>query len=256
MATHYCTHSDISAFLQVGAFADGGSATTPTQAQVETFINMAEERIDQLTDHAWHTSRAKSVTEERIRIQRVRSNVINARGRIQLEHFPILAFSQHATPSLSQTNGNVKLWNGSKYLDYLDSDESKALGSSVTDVVSKDIWADAERGLIYINNYSTFNMVNSSPAGVDGYVSYKYATANTPDDIKLATIYFTASIIAMNDDLNLMQEGDDSMDNASRSQKFEDMGMKILKDNNHLGRKLAMATSVGGFGTGRVTADY
>ena len=256
MATHYCTHSDISAFLQVGAFADGGSATTPTQAQVETFLNIAEERIAQLTDHAWHTSRAKSVTEERIRIQRVRSNVINARGRIQLEHFPILAFSQHATPSLSQTNGNVKLWNGSKYLDYLDSDESKALGSSVTDVVSKDIWADAERGLIYINNYSTFNMVNSSPAGVDGYVSYKYATASTPDDIKLATIYFASATIAMNDDLNLMQEGDDSMDNATRSQKFEDMGMKILKDNNHLGRKLAMATSVGGFGTGRVTADY
>ena len=74
--------------------------------------------------------------------------------------------------------------------------------------------------------------------------------------IKLATIYFTASIIAMNDDLNLMQEGDDSMDNASRSQKFEDMGMKILKDGGHLDRKLAMATGIGGFGIGRVNADY
>ena len=148
----------------------------------------------------------------------------------------------------SNTNGNVKIWNGSKYQDYLDSDEGKALGSSVTDVVDKDMWADTERGLIYIENYSTFNMVNSSPSGVDGYVSYKYGEANTPDDIKLATIYFTASIIAMNDDLNLMQEGDDSMDNASRSQKFEDMGMKILKDGGHLDRKLAMATGIGGFG--------
>ena len=252
MATHYCAHADISAFLQVDAFADGGSATTPTQAQVETFINMAEERVDQLTDHAWHTSRAKSVTEERVRIQRVMSNVINTRGRIQLKHYPILAFSQHASPSLNQTNGNVKLWNGSKYLDYLDSDESKALGSSVTDVVSKDVWADNERGLIYINNYSTFNMVNSSPAGVDGYVSYKYATASTPDDIKQATIYFTSATIAMNDDLNLMQEGDDSMDNASKSQRFEEMAMKLLKDNRRLGRSMAMARGVGGFGTGMV----
>jgi hypothetical protein len=91
-----------------------------------------------MTEHAWATSRAKSVTEERVRIQRVRSNVVNTRGRIQLEHFPILSFSQHATPTLSQTNGNIKLWNGSKYLDYLDSDESKDMGSSVTDVVSKD----------------------------------------------------------------------------------------------------------------------
>ncbi len=246
----YCTANQIAAFLQVDDFS---GSTTPTTTDVESFIEMAEERIDQLTSHAWATARAKEVTEERVRIQRVRSNVINSRGRIQLEHYPILSFSQHASPSLAQTNGNVKLWDGSKYLDYLDSDESKTLGSSVTDVVNKDMWADNERGLIYINNYSTFNMVNSSPAGVDGYVSYKYATASTPDDIKLATIYLTSSMIAMNDDLNLMQEGDDSMDNASRSQKFEDMALKILKENKRVGRNLTMATGIGGFGTGMVT---
>ena len=34
------------------------------------------------------------------------------------------------------------------------------------------------------------------------------------------------------------------------------MGMKILKDGGHLDRKLAMATGIGGFGIGRVNADY
>ena len=246
----YCTANQVAAFLQV---ADFSGSTTPTTSDVESFIEMAEERIDQLTDHAWATARAKSVTEERVRVQRVRSNVINTRGRIQLKHYPILDFTQHASPTLAQTNGNIKLWDGSKYLDYLDSDESKDMGSSVTDVVSKDFWFDAERGIIYINNYSTFNMVNSSPAGVDGYVSYKYATASTPDDIKQATIYFAASMIAMNDDLNLMPEGDDSMDNSTKSQKFEDMAMKILKDNKRLDRDMTMARAVGGFGTGMVT---
>ena len=245
----YCTANQVAAFLQV---ADFSGSTTPTTSDVESFIEMAEERIDQLTDHAWATARAKSVTEERVRVQRVRSNVINTRGRIQLKHYPILDFTQHASPTLAQTNGNIKLWDGSKYLDYLDSDESKDMGSSVTDVVSKDFWFDAERGIIYINNYSTFNMVNSSPAGVDGYVSYKYATASTPDDIKQATIYFTASMIAMNDDLNLMQEGDDSMDNSTKSQKFEEMAMKILKEGRRLGRSMPMARGVGGFGTGMV----
>jgi len=245
----YCTANQVAAFLQV---ADFSGSTTPTTSDVESFIEMAEERIDQLTDHAWATARAKSVTEERVRVQRVRSNVINTRGRIQLKHYPILDFTQHASPTLAQTNGNIKLWDGSKYLDYLDSDESKSMGSSVTDVVSKDFWFDAERGIIYINNYSTFNMVNSSPAGVDGYVSYKYATASTPDDIKQATIYFAASMIAMNDDLNLMQEGDDSMDNSTKSQKFEEMAMKILKEGRRLGRSMPMARGVGGFGTGMV----
>ena len=245
----YCTRNDVSAFLQV---ADFSGSTTPADGDVDGFISMAEERIDQLTAHAWATSRAKSVTEERVRVQRVRSNVINTRGRIQLKHYPILDFTQHANPTLAQTNGNIKLWDGSKYLDYLDSDESKGMGSSVTDVVSKDFWFDAERGIIYINNYSTFNMVNSSPAGVDGYVSYKYATATTPADIKQACIYFTASMISMNDDLNLMQEGDDSMDNRSKSEKFEEMAMKILKEGRRLGRSMPVARSIGGFGTGMV----
>ena len=59
-------------------------------------------------------------------------------------------------------------------------------------------------------------MVNSSPAGVDGYVSYKYATANTPDDIKLATIYFTSAMIAMNDDLFFRKASSPSLATSSQ----------------------------------------
>ena len=77
----YCTHGDVSAFLQVDGFTDS-PATTPTQAQVETFIELAESRIERLTDHAWSTANAISVTDERVRVQRVQSNVISTRGRI------------------------------------------------------------------------------------------------------------------------------------------------------------------------------
>ena len=248
----YCTHGDVSAFLQVDAFADGGSATTPTQAQVETFIEMAESRIEQLTDHAWATANAISVTDERVRVQRVQSNVISTRGRIQLRHYPILAFSQHASPSLPQTNGNIKIWGSGGYVDYLDSDESKTLGSNVTDT-GNDVWADTERGIIYLNSYSLHNMLNSSPAGVDGYISYKYATATCPKDIKLACVYFTSAIIVSNDDLNLMAEGDDSMDNRSKAEVFEAQAMKILKDNRRMERAMPLARAIGGFGTGMVT---
>ena len=247
----YCTHGDVSAFLQVDGFTDS-PATTPTQAQVETFIELAESRIERLTDHAWSTANAISVTDERVRVQRVQSNVISTRGRIQLRHYPILAFSQHASPSLPQTNGNIKIWGSGGYVDYLDSDEGKTLGSNVTDT-GNDVWADMERGIIYLNSYSLHNMLNSSPAGVDGYVTYKYATATTPKDIKLATIYFTAAIIVSNDDLNLMAEGDDSMDNRSKGELFEAQAMKILKDNRRMERSMATARAIGGFGTGMVT---
>ena len=232
---NYCLASDVANFLQVDNFS---GSTTPTDSVVSTFIDMAEARVNQLTNHAWHTNSAGEVTEER--------------GRIQLAHYPVIAFTQHANPSLAQTSGNLKVWNSNQYTDYLDSDNSKTMGTT-TDVVNKDFWLDTERGIIYIDNYNLFDTITDSPAGVDAYVSYKYATATTPKDIKLATIYFTSATIAMNDDLNLMPEGDDSMDNSTKSQKFEDMAMKILKDNRRMDRDMTMARAIGGFGTGMVT---
>ena len=244
----YCTANDVAAFLQVDDFS---GSTTPTSTDVEAFIDMAEGRIEELTNHAWSTAKVRTVTDERARVQTVRSNAINVRGRIQLAHYPINNFSTNATPNFTNTNGNVKIWEGSAYVDYCDSANGKDIGTSVTDV-DGDMWVDTERGIIYIENYATHNMLNSSPAGVDAYVSYEYGDATTPQDIKLATIYFTASTIAANDDLNLMQEADDSMDNATKSQKFEDMAMKILTDNGRLDRDMTMARAIGGFGVGRV----
>ena len=237
----YCTANDVAAFLQVDDFS---GSTTPTSTDVEAFIDMAEGRIEELTNHAWSTAKVRTVTDERARVQTVRSNAINVRGRIQLAHYPIL--------SLAGASGDtLKVWEGSTYVDYCDSANGKDIGTSVTDV-DGDMWVDTERGIIYIENYATHNMLNSSPAGVDAYVSYEYGDATTPQDIKLATIYFTASTIAANDDLNLMQEADDSMDNATKSQKFEDMAMKILTDNGRLDRDMTMARAIGGFGVGRV----
>ena len=235
----YCTANDVAAFLQVDDFS---GSTTPTSTDVEAFIDMAEGRIEELTNHAWSTAKARTVTDERARVQTVRSNAINVRGRIQLAHYPILSLA-------GASGATLKVWEGSAYVDYV---ASKTMGSSVTDVNGRDFWVDTERGIIYIENYATHNMLNSSPQGVDAYVKYRYGDATTPQDIKLATIYFTASTIAANDDLNLMQEADDSMDNATKSQKFEDMAMKILTDNGRLDRDMTMARAIGGFGVGRV----
>tara|TARA_Y100000004_G_scaffold85505_1_gene95941 strand:- start:1 stop:732 length:732 start_codon:yes stop_codon:yes gene_type:complete len=238
---NYCTSSQVASFLQVPSFS---GSTTPSGGHVDDFIDMSEARVDELTNHAWATARAGTVTNERARIQLVRSNVINSRGRIQLEHYPIIG--------LASGTDALNVWDGSAYTEYV---ANKTGTNTVTDSVNKDWWVDTERGIVYINNYATLNMMNSSPQGVDAYVTYRYATASTPDDIKLATIYFTAAMIAMNDDLNLMQEGDDSMDNAARSQRFEEMAMKVLKDGGRLDRGMAMARAVGGFGVGRTALD-
>lgn len=245
MSAIYCSEQDVAAFLQVPNFS---GSTTPAQATVVSFIEMAQERINQLTDHAWNadsTTRGQ-VTEERVRIQRVDQGSVDVRGRLQLRHFPIMA--------LDTAQGDImSIWESSSYVDYLHSSNGKTGSGSPTDIVGKDYWQDTTRGIIYINNYHAINNLLDSPSDVDAYVTYRYASANTPADIKLATIYFTAATIVMNDDLNLMAEGDDSMDNAAKSQKFEDMAMKILKDNRRLDRKFTMSRSIGGFGVGRST---
>ena len=235
----YCTATQVAEFLQVDNFS---GSTTPTSTVVNSFIEMSEARVDELTNHAWATARAGTVTNERARIQLVRSNVINSRGRIQLEHYPIV--------DMASGTDALNVWDGSVYTEYL---ANKTGTNTVTDSVNKDWWVDTERGIVYINNYATLNMMNSSPQGVDAYVTYRYRTASTPDDINLATIYFTAAMIAMNDYLNLMQEGDDSMDNAEGSQRFEEMAMKVLKVGGRLDRGMAMARAIGGFGVGRST---
>jgi len=244
MAAIYCSASQVAEFLQVDNFS---GSTTPTTAVVESFIEMAQERINQLTDHAWNDNAATrgNVTEERVRIQRVRNQGFNVYGRIQLRHFPILA--------LDNGQGDLlNIWQDSAYVDYLHPSSGKTGSGTPTDIVGKDYWQDTHRGTIYIANYNTINNLIGSPSDVDAYVTYRYATATTPADITLATIYFTASTIAMNDDLNLMQEADDSMDNATKSQKFEEMAMKILTDNKRLDRKFTMARAVGGLGVGNV----
>lgn len=246
MSAIYCSEQDVAAFLQVPNFS---GSTTPATATVVSFIEMAQERINQLTDHAWNSdaSTRGQVTEERVRIQRVdQGSGVNTRGRLQLRHFPIIA--------LDTAQGDImSIWESSSYVDYLHSSSSKTGSGGPTDIVGKDYWQDTTRGIVYINNFHTINNLLNSPSDVDAYVTYRYATATTPADIKLATIYFTAATIAMNDDLNLMQEGEDSMDNASKSEKFENMAMKILKDNKRLDRKFTMSRSIGGFGTGRST---
>ena len=63
----YCVRNDVSAFLQV---ADFSGSTTPSDGDVDNYIAMSEARIDELTDHAWATARAKEVTDERVRIQK------------------------------------------------------------------------------------------------------------------------------------------------------------------------------------------
>ena len=233
----YCNLVEVSAFLQVDAFADGGYATTPTQAQVETFIARSNERIDKITGPAWATARAKTVTEEKHNIQPVRNTTVGYRGKIRLNHYPHIAMPSTGTPSVA----NLHIWDGSTFVDYCDSD-LKTKGTT-TNPLSGDWWEDIQRGYIYLKSYGGMNL-SSSPIGYGAMVTYKYATASVPDDIKQACIYLTSALIIGNEEYGLrIGEGTDSLSNSEKLANYEEMAQKILDERTRRGRDIVMATS-------------
>jgi len=218
MATHYCAHGDVSAFMQIDAFADGGSATTPTQAQVETFINNNEKYIDEYTNHAWHSSRYGSVTKEPLKIQHVVSNTIGNRGVIQMNHYPIASLT------------NFYVWSGGTYVDYVAS--SSYTAGSFTDPLSGSYWVDTDNGKIYLKDYPTIN-TSSAPTGTKAYATYTYGTASTPADIRKATVLLTsADIVSM---------WDNSDSGTIGSSDLKDKAMSILDMRSRQGRIIPVA---------------
>jgi len=218
MATHYCAHGDVSAFMQIDAFADGGSATTPTQAQVETFINNNEKYIDEYTDHAWHSGRYGSVTKEPLKIQPVISNTIGNRGVIQMDHYPLASLT------------NFYVWTGGTYVDYVASSDYTA--GSFTDPLSGSYWVDTDNGKIYLKDYPTIN-VSSAPTGTKAYATYTYGTASTPADIRKACVLLTSG--------DIVSMWDNSDSGTIGSSDLKDKAMSILDMRSRQGRLVPVA---------------
>ena len=75
-------------------------------------------------------------------------------------------------------------------------------------------------------------------------VTYKYATASVPDDIKQACIYLTSALIIGNEEYGLrIGEFTDSLSNSEKLANYEEMAQKILDERTRRGRDIVMATS-------------
>jgi len=210
--TYYCQDSDVSDYLQIDAFTGD---TTPSTDAVDEAIQNNEKFIDEYTDHAWHSSRAGSVTKEPLKIQHIVSTVIANRGVIQLDHYPIISLT------------NFYVWNGSTYIDYVDSSDYTA--GSFTDPLSGNYWVDTVNGKLYLKNFNRSSSATGSPA----YATYTYGDSTTPHDIRKACMLLTAvDVISMwdNSDSGTISSGD-----------LKDQAMDILDMRSRQGRMIPIA---------------
>lgn len=224
----YCTHGDVSNFLQIDAFS---GSTTPTSDVVNTRILENAQYIDEYTEMGWHSNRYIQVTKEPLNMDKFRLTTVGHRGRAQTRYKPIAALN------------NFFVWTGNAYTDYVASGSYTA--GSFTDPLSGDYWVDNDNGYIYLKSFPDIN-ISGAANGVAAYATYTYGFASTPADIKKACILLTSSDITQNEEYGInFPEGSVGMDNQAKATLWSEEAHKILDLPSRHGASVTFARSVG-----------
>jgi len=187
MVTTYAQNSDVTRILQTVTFS---GSTTPTDTQVDDFINAAEDEIDRATRHAWRTV---TVTDEFYDIPPdygVSSRYSSDPG------IPIHLRHREGKTLASGSGDKLEVWDGAVYVQWL---------TTMTEGRADDFWLDNEQGVLYLKTiWSSFFWKKGLR------LTYRFGDATVPADIRDATAMLAAIKVLQNDDLsqNLNETGD------------------------------------------------
>lgn len=187
MVVTYCTAADVASLVNIIDPEDDSrlvftTSTFPKLAEVEQFINDAEDEIDQYIQHAY---RSKSVSGEYHTLEGERyHNALKWINGVyvlvvQLEHREI-------TTPVSGTD-LFEFFNGDTWEDLI-ADYTKGDGSS-----EGDFWIDEELGAVYfLGVFPTIGRRNTR-------FTYRYGASSVPNDIRRACANLAASTIVASD---------------------------------------------------------
>lgn len=200
----YCAATDVQRIM--GNSYAFSVSTNPTQAQVEAFIEEAEDDIDAETGHSW---RETTITNEfyDLHANEVHSVYGLPVMKIHLRHRQIR--------TLSTGDGDkIEVWDGDSYTDYV---------VSKTEGRGDDFWLDYEQGILYIRKvYQSFRV-----KGVR--MTYRYGASTVPKDVRQATALLTAINLILNDDKTSALDDTAGSKNAGHMQRIERMQMRVDK---------------------------
>jgi len=201
----YATADDVRRVLQTVTFT---GTTTPTDTDVEAFIEEGEDEIDRRTRRAW---RVVTITEEFQDVIRgadpsLDRSYYNADTRIFLD------FSN--TKKLDSGQGDkLELWNGNAYEDFLvDRTEGR----------ENDFWQDEKMGVIMVKLFYGFYRRRKAR------ITYRYGEdAVVPKDIRKATALLAAIEIIGNDDRTGLLTDTGDLDRVNFQQRIENMQKQV-----------------------------
>lgn len=164
MAAVYTSAANVRSLLQVDS-----ASTAPSTAEIDAFINRAEDYIDRQTGHAW---RSVTVANEYKDLLGQAAWDAYAGQPIYLSHRDIISIDK------------LEIWNGSSYEDWV--------VTKVNDR-NKDYWFDAGAGILFLRSTLSYGRARAR-------VSYKYGNTVVPKDIEEAATKLAAIDMASADD--------------------------------------------------------
>ena len=195
----YCTHGDVSSFLQIAAFT---ASTAVTITDVEARILENEDAINDATNHSW---KSKIVTDETHHID---GDYLTDVGiQIPLKNRTIADLD-------SGSGDSLKVWNGSEMEEWLD---------NKTEGRNNDFWVDYELGILFIRN-SYF------PKRFAVKITYRFGESEVPKNLKKLCMLMTAIDLIGSDDWSAIKpEGGDSIAMQTKVENWERQAESLIE---------------------------
>ena len=213
MTVTYCTADQVISRLGFINQSDGtrftdSSSTLPSTAELEEFINDAEDEIDRITNHAF---RVITVTDEPHDFHHSYAVSHWRRSAIARLHH------RNITTLASGSGDKLEIFDGSTFIDLL------ATGTEGTGFGENDFWVDKENGTIYI--FSQFPI--RGPGTIR--VTYRYGDSSVPKDIRKACTLLAAIPVLQNDlYVRVFPANTDRFSLQSRAESYQKQVEKIL----------------------------
>jgi hypothetical protein len=196
MTVTYCTADNVVSALRLiddGLVRrDPDGTTDPSQAEIEDWINEAEDYIDAQTNHSWREVTVTAEPHDR-----------NQRWDGFYEHEYQVGLRNRSVRAFSHASGDIiAVWDGSAWVDILDP------VNGYTEDRAKDFYVDYASGIVYL--------ITKRPVCGKGVVkvTYRYGEATVPKDIKAAAEKFAALRILESDFSRIAMPQGNGFDNT------------------------------------------
>lgn len=190
----YCTPADVNRYLQKPGGFD--NTTTPTEAEVVSFIEKWSARVDRRTGRSWRENRVVEETHDHDHLY------------YWLSGHPIRLMKRDIRPIDASKGDKIEVYTGNRWEDWA-ADDTRQQGRDA------DYWLDAPVGILYVYEWA---ILRPRPKF---RITYRYGGEQIPADIRDAVAARTAADLIQSGFFQGNVPGNNQASNADPEQAAE-----------------------------------